>query len=41
MLKQTAKLSKVALLAGVLAYGASVQAEDMQYGITVPDVGST
>ena len=40
MLKQTAKLSKVALLAGVLTYGASVQAEDMQYGITVPDVNA-
>lgn len=40
MLKQTVKLSKVALLACVLAYGASVQAEDMQYGITVPDVNA-
>ena len=40
MLKQTVKLSKVALLACVLAYRASVQAEDMQYGITVPDVNA-
>lgn len=40
MLKQSAKLTKTLLLSGMIAASGVVSAEDMQYGITPPEVNA-